>query len=190
MYGSPPPQGGNRHLLTVPPGVGGNRRPLGGDGHGGGKVLTCTLTQPLWQPQTLSPRPTDHLRVHIMGEILSTTSNAPSVTVTVTITLSATLYVSLSGSEPQLRMLEHLTSSFGSPCVSHTFPQTPCLSKGLQGLHMGLPHEGTWKGMSTNHQMHNIGVPAEVRPRPRPPPAMRLRWRSALPAATPHPLRP
>ena len=34
----PPPQGGNRHLVTVPPGLGGNRRPLGGDGHGGGKV--------------------------------------------------------------------------------------------------------------------------------------------------------
>ena len=34
----PPLQGGNRHLVTVPPGLGGNRRPLGGDGHGGGKV--------------------------------------------------------------------------------------------------------------------------------------------------------
>ena len=34
----PPPKGGNRHLVTVPPGVGGNRRPLGGDGHGGGMV--------------------------------------------------------------------------------------------------------------------------------------------------------
>ena len=34
----PPPQGGNRHLVTVPPGVGGSRRSLGGDGHGGGKV--------------------------------------------------------------------------------------------------------------------------------------------------------
>ena len=37
MVSIPPPGGGDRHLATVPPGVGGNRRPGGGDGHGGGE---------------------------------------------------------------------------------------------------------------------------------------------------------
>ena len=38
-------EGGDRHLATVPPGMGRNRRPWGGDGHGGGGryVVRCVL---------------------------------------------------------------------------------------------------------------------------------------------------
>ena len=40
---SPPEGGGKRHLVTVPPRVGGNRRPWGGDGHrGGGRGTTLS----------------------------------------------------------------------------------------------------------------------------------------------------
>ena len=35
--------GGGRHLATVPPGLGGEPSFLGGDGHGGRKVLRSTL---------------------------------------------------------------------------------------------------------------------------------------------------
>ena len=35
----PPEGGGNRHLATVPPGVGGNRRPWGGWTWGGGRYF-------------------------------------------------------------------------------------------------------------------------------------------------------
>ena len=39
----PPGGGRGHHLATVPPGVGGNRRPWGGNGHGGGKVFLSVL---------------------------------------------------------------------------------------------------------------------------------------------------
>ena len=48
----PPPPGGNRHQVRVPPGVGGNRRPLGGDGHGGGGKVFCLTPYP---HQTIHP---------------------------------------------------------------------------------------------------------------------------------------